>query len=154
MKTHHPLASEQATKETIKLASEIIDKLTKERNELLEALGAIVSYASMVSYDETVLNQLVQQAGKVIDKVKGRKVLSSWREPDFNLKTMDANGFDRLQELKDRLFELETTMISTFTQQRDRNREMFEVCREIEQIENPKEYKKNKAHWEGHESRF
>jgi hypothetical protein len=60
----------------------------------------------------------------------------------------------RLQELKKRLEELETTMVNTFAEQRDRNREMFIISREIEQITDPASYKENEAHWEGHELRF
>lgn len=59
-----------------------------------------------------------------------------------------------LQELKNRMEELETTMVNTFAEQRDRNREMFLVSREIEKIENTQAYKENEAHWEGHEIRF
>lgn len=59
-----------------------------------------------------------------------------------------------LKYLKDRMFELETTMVNTFQEQKDRNREMFLVNREIEKIENPKAYKENEKHWEGHELRF
>ena len=59
-----------------------------------------------------------------------------------------------LLELKNRLFELETTMVHTFNQQKDRNREMFNISREIEKIENPKAYKENALHWDGHENRF
>jgi inorganic pyrophosphatase len=60
----------------------------------------------------------------------------------------------RLQELKERLFELETTMVNSFAEQKDRNREMFNVCAEIERIENPESYEHNKNHWELHENRF
>jgi hypothetical protein len=58
------------------------------------------------------------------------------------------------KQIEERLFELETTMVRTFQQQKDRNREMFELSREKEKIENPEEYERNKAHWGGHESRF
>lgn len=63
-------------------------------------------------------------------------------------------NINKLSELKDRLFELETTMVNTFAQQRDRNREMFLISREIEKLENPTEYQKNINHWDGHEIRF
>ena len=59
-----------------------------------------------------------------------------------------------LYELKQRLGELETTMVETFQEQKDRNREMFQVCRDIEKIQDPEAYEENKAHWEGHEMRF
>lgn len=59
-----------------------------------------------------------------------------------------------LQQLKNRLEELETTMVSTFSQQTARNREMFLICRDIERLENPVAYKENEKHWEGHEIRF
>jgi hypothetical protein len=59
-----------------------------------------------------------------------------------------------LQELQGRLFELETTMVSSFNQQRDRNREMFLISQQIEKLENPVTYAENSNHWEGHEIRF
>lgn len=60
----------------------------------------------------------------------------------------------RIEELKERLFELETTMVHTFRQQSDRNREMFELSAELEKLENPESYEHNKAFWEEHETRF
>jgi hypothetical protein len=60
----------------------------------------------------------------------------------------------KLTELKARKEALETTMVSSFQQQKDRNREMFLVCREIEQLEDPAAYAENVNHWEGHEIRF
>lgn len=42
MKTHHPLASAKATKETIKLASELIDRLTTQRDDLLSVVKNIL----------------------------------------------------------------------------------------------------------------
>ena len=59
-----------------------------------------------------------------------------------------------LSELKSRLFDLESTMVYTFAQQRDRNREMFEISMEIERLENPESYQQNIRHWQGHENRF
>jgi len=59
-----------------------------------------------------------------------------------------------LSELKDRLFELEATMVNTFQEQADRNREMFVISREIEKLEDPQSYEENKNHWDNHELRF
>ena len=59
-----------------------------------------------------------------------------------------------LADLKNRLFELETTMVNSYSQQCDRNREMFEISAQIEKIENPKSYDENRNHWELHENRF
>ena len=59
-----------------------------------------------------------------------------------------------LAELKSRQEELETTMVNTFQQQKDRNRELFLISREIEKLEDPESYGENKSHWEGHEIRF
>ena len=59
-----------------------------------------------------------------------------------------------LTGLKGRLFELETTMVETFQEQKDRNAEMFQLSAQIEQIENTESYSRNKNHWEGHEMRF
>lgn len=65
-----------------------------------------------------------------------------------------TNAQGELKILKDRLFELETSMVSTYQQQKDRNREMFLISKEIEQLENPVAYAENEIHWEGHEVRF
>ncbi len=61
---------------------------------------------------------------------------------------------EKITKLKERMFELETTIVHTFQQQKDRNREMFEISRELEQLENHESYEANKNHWEGHENRF
>ena len=60
----------------------------------------------------------------------------------------------KLEKLKERLFELETTMVNSYSQQSARNKEMFLLNREIEKLESPDLYEENKNHWEGHESRF
>lgn len=64
---------------------------------------------------------------------------------------MNAN---RIAEIKARIEELETTMVQTFSQQRARNLELFQLSRELEELENPESYERNKAHWDGHQIRF
>ena len=58
-----------------------------------------------------------------------------------------------LAELKERLFELETTIVSSFSEQKNRNREMFSISAEIELLENPESYNEN-PFWSLHENRF
>ena len=60
-----------------------------------------------------------------------------------------------LAELKDRLSEVEAIQRDV---DRERfeilNRERFEILAEIEKLENPESYAKNKNYWESYENRF
>lgn len=49
---------------------------------------------------------------------------------------------------------IESQMPQTFTQQRNKNAALFEVCHQIEKLEDPISYEQNKNHWDGHEIRF
>jgi len=60
----------------------------------------------------------------------------------------------KLEELKSRLESLYETMPETHFQLEQRNKSAFLITREIEKLENPKGYKQNKEHWEGHELRL
>ena len=59
-----------------------------------------------------------------------------------------------LPKLKARQEEILNTMVNTFQEQKDRDRELFLIAREIEMLENPESYEENKTHWEDHEIRF
>ena len=90
-----------------------------------------------------------KQKNKIAAKTFGRFIYLPYICHNQITKTMK-----NLAQLKNRRFELETTMVNTFTQQKARNREMFEISKEIEKLENPNAYAENKNHWENHEVRF
>jgi len=60
----------------------------------------------------------------------------------------------QLSELKKRLEEVEAITPHTFREQRDKNREMYLLSREIERLENPESYARNRSHWDGHTLRM
>jgi hypothetical protein len=61
---------------------------------------------------------------------------------------------ERIKQLKKELEELDSKMVRTFTEQRNRNRVLFEICKELEELENPESYEANRDHWDGHEIRL
>lgn len=60
----------------------------------------------------------------------------------------------QLSELKKRLEEVEAVTPLTFREQRDKNREMYLLSREIERLEDPESYARNRRHWDGHTLRM
>lgn len=65
-------AERDSLKAELREARIFISNLGMERDELLEAAGMLVRYASQVAYDENVLSQLVEQLGEIIDKANGK----------------------------------------------------------------------------------
>ena len=59
-----------------------------------------------------------------------------------------------LQELKNQLEAIYSEMPTTFFKMQQRDKSAFLISREIEKLENPKIYRENKNHWDGHEIRL
>lgn len=59
-----------------------------------------------------------------------------------------------LEQLKKRLEEVQDIIPETFLEQRDKNREMYLLSREIERLEDPESYARNRRHWDGHTLRM
>lgn len=60
----------------------------------------------------------------------------------------------KLQNLKNQLESLYAEMPQTHFQMQQRDKSAFLISREIEKLENPKGYRANKNHWDGHEIRL
>ena len=64
------------------------------------------------------------------------------------------NTLQQIADLKNQLDSLYSEMPQTFFQQKMRDKAAFEICKQLEQLENPQSYSENILHWESHEFRF
>ena len=64
------------------------------------------------------------------------------------------NNLKRIAELQTQLDSLYAEMPQTFFEQSQRDKSAFLITRELEKLQNPADYERNKAHWENHEIRL
>lgn len=63
-------------------------------------------------------------------------------------------NFETIAELEKQLDAIYSEMPQTFFQMEQRNKSAFLICRQLEKLKNPKDYKENELHWESYQMNF